>query len=146
MCVKKKFLTGILISVLAFALAGCGAQNPSTPVGQEKVEQVNLTGVGSTFAYPLLIQQIEEYRKNNQTIKINYQGNGSGAGIKQVSEQIIDFGVTDGPMTDAQLKAAKGGEIVQIPITLGVVAVTYNIPKAPKNLKLGAKVLADIFL
>ena len=143
---KSKFLIGILAGVLALSLVGCGAQNPSTPAGQEKAVPVNLTGAGSTFAYPLLNQQIEEYRKNNPTITINYQGNGSGAGIKQVSEQTIDFGATDGPMTDEQLKAAKGGKILQIPLTLGAVAVTYNIPNAPKDLKLGPTVLADIFL
>ncbi|KUO74659.1 MAG: phosphate ABC transporter substrate-binding protein [Desulfosporosinus sp. BRH_c37] len=132
--------------MLALALVGCGAQNPSTQAGQDTGKPVNLTGAGSTFAYPLLNQQIEEYRKTNSTIMINYQGNGSGAGIKQVSEQTIDFGATDGPMTDEQLKAAKGGKILQIPLTLGAVAVTYNIPNAPKNLKLGPTVLADIFL
>lgn len=137
---KSKFLTGILTGVLALSLVGCGAQN------QEKAVPVNLTGAGSTFAYPLLNQQIEEYRKNNPTIMINYQGNGSGAGIKQVSEQTIDFGATDGPMTDEQLNAAKGGKILQIPLTLGAVAVTYNTPNAPKDLKLGPTVLADIFL
>ena len=142
---KSKFLTGILTGVLALSLVGCGAQNPSTP-GQEKAVPVNLTGAGSTFAYPLLNQQIEEYRKNNPSITINYQGVGSGAGIKQVSEQTIDFGATDGPMTDEQLKVAKGGKILQIPLTLGAVAVTYNIPNAPTGLKLGPTVLADIFL
>jgi len=140
--VKSKFLTGILTGVLALSLVGCGASTP----GGEKAEKVNLTGAGSTFAYPLLNQQIEEYRKNNQSIMINYQGSGSGAGIKQVSEQTIDFGATDGPMTDEQLKAAKGGKILQLPITLGAVAVTYNIPNGPKDLKLTPVVLADIFL
>ncbi|TGE35194.1 phosphate ABC transporter substrate-binding protein PstS [Desulfosporosinus fructosivorans] len=139
---KSKFLTGILTGVLALSLVGCGTSTPS----EEKAEKVNLTGAGSTFAYPLLNQQIEEYRKNNLTIMINYQGNGSGAGIKQVSEQTIDFGATDGPMTDEQLKAAKGGKILQIPLTLGAVAVTYNIPDGPKDLKLNPSVLADIFL
>lgn len=143
---KSKFLTGILTGVLALSLVGCGAQNPSTPAGPEKADKVNLTGAGSTFAYPLLNQQIEEYRKTNPTIMINYQGTGSGAGIKQVSELTIDFGATDGPMTDEQLKAAKGGKILQIPLTLGAVAITYNAPNTPKDLKLSPTVLADIFL
>jgi phosphate transport system substrate-binding protein len=140
---KSKFLTGIVTGVLALSLVGCGAQ---TPAGQEKAVAVNLTGAGSTFVYPLLNQQIEEYRKNNPNITINYQGVGSGAGIKQVSEQTIDFGGTDGPMTDVQLKGAKGGQILHIPLTLGAEAVTYNVPNAPKNLKIAPTVLADIFL
>jgi len=138
---KSKFLTGILTGVLALSLVGCGAS-----AGGDKAKPVNLTGAGSTFAYPLLNKQIEEYRKNNSTTMINYQGVGSGAGIKQVTEQTIDFGATDGPMTDDQLKAAKGGKILQVPLTLGAVAVTYNIPNAPKDLKLAPAVLADIFL
>lgn len=143
---KSKLLTGIFTGVLALTLVGCGAQNPSTPAGQEKAVSVNLTGAGSTFVYPLLNQQIEEYRKKNPSITINYQGVGSGAGIKQVSEQTIDFGGTDGPMTDDQLKGAKGGKVLHIPLTLGAEAVTYNVPNAPKNLKIGPMVLADIFL
>ncbi|HZK54927.1 MAG TPA: phosphate ABC transporter substrate-binding protein PstS [Desulfosporosinus sp.] len=143
---KTKFLRGILTGILALSMVGCGAQNPSTPEGQERAKQVTLTGAGSTFVYPLLNQQIEAYRKVNPSLVINYQGNGSGTGIKQVSEQTIDFGATDGPMTDDQLKAVKGGTVVQVPLTLGVVAVTYNIPNAPKQLKLGPQVLADIFL
>jgi len=131
--------------MLALSIVGCGAQNPSTP-GKETAAPVNLTGAGSTFVYPLLNQQIEEYRKTNPSITINYQGVGSGAGIKQVSEQTVDFGATDGPMTDEQIKGAKGGTILHIPLTLGAEAVTYNVPNAPKNLKIAPTVLADIFL
>jgi len=140
---KNKFLTGVLTSILALSLVGCGAQ---TPAGQQKDASVNLTGAGSTFVYPLLNKQIEEYRKKNPNITINYQGVGSGAGIKQVSEQTIDFGGTDGPMTDDQLKGTKGGKILHIPLTLGAEAVVYNIPNGPKNLKIGPMALADIFL
>lgn len=143
---KSKFLTAILTGVLALSLVGCGASNPSAPTGQEKSEPVSLTGSGSSFVYPLLNQQIEEYRKKNSHITINYQSTGSGAGIKQVSEQTIDFGATDGPMTEDQLAAAKGGKILHIPLTLGAVAVSYNLPNAPKELKIGPAVLADIFL
>lgn len=142
---KSKFLTGILTGALVLSLVGCGAQN-STPAGQEKAVPVNLTGAGSTFVYPLLNQQIDEYHKKNSSVTINYQGVGSGAGINQVSSQTLDFGATDGPMTEEQLKAAKGGKILHIPLTLGAEAVTYNVPNAPKNLKIGPMVLADIFL
>ena len=144
---KSEFLTGLLIvGILVLAIVGCGAQNPSTRAGQDKMEPVSLTGAGSTFVYPLLTQQIEAYRKSNPSLAINYQGNGSGAGIKQVSEQTIDFGAIDVPMSVEQLKAVKGGKVLQIPLTLGAVAVTYNIPNAPKELKISPQVLADIFL
>ncbi|HBV87974.1 MAG TPA: phosphate ABC transporter substrate-binding protein PstS [Desulfosporosinus sp.] len=140
---KGKLLAYLVMTALVLILAGCGEQAPGTSTGQEKV---NLTGSGSSFVYPLLNQQIEEYRKQNSAITINYQSTGSGAGIKQVSEQTIDFGATDGPMTEDQLKAAKGGKILHIPLTLGAVAVTYNEPNLPKDLKIDPKVLADIFL
>lgn len=137
----NKLLTGLLTGALVLSLVGCGAS-----AGPDKAERVNLTGSGSSFVYPLLNQQIEEYRKSNSNITINYQSTGSGAGIKQVSEQTIDFGASDGPMTDVQQKAAKGGKILHIPLTLGAVAVTYNLANVTKELKIGPTVLADIFL
>lgn len=142
----QMFLVGLLTVILSFSPLGCGEKAPETQTGQEQTEKANLTGAGSSFVYPLLNQQIEEYRKNNPNITINYQSTGSGAGIKQVSEQTIDFGASDGPMTEDQLKAAKGGQLLHIPLTIGAVAVTYNLPNAPKDLKIGSTVLADIFL
>jgi len=143
---KGRLLAHVLTAVLMLSFVGCGEKNPGTPTGQGQAETANLTGSGSSFVYPLLNQQIEEYRKGNSNITINYQSSGSGAGIKQVSEQTIDFGATDGPMTDEQLKATKGGQLLHIPLTLGAVAITYNVPNAPKELKIGPTVLADIFL
>ncbi|HZK86204.1 MAG TPA: phosphate ABC transporter substrate-binding protein PstS [Desulfosporosinus sp.] len=138
---KNKLFTGLLTGILALSLVGCGASS-----GQDKVERVSLTGSGSSFVYPLLNKQIEEYRKTNSNITINYQSSGSGAGIKQVSEQTIDFGASDGPMTEDQQKVAKGGKILHIPLTLGAVAVTYNVPNVSKDLKIGPAVLSNIFL
>lgn len=142
---KCRFLVCLAAIVLTLSLTGCGGENKE-PTAQEKSDSANLTGSGSSFVYPLLNQQIEEYRKNHPKISINYQSTGSGAGIKQVSEQTIDFGATDGPMTDEQLKSAKGGNLLHIPLTLGAVAVTYNLPSTPKELKISPAVLADIFL
>lgn len=143
---KYKFRTCLLSIILALVLIGCGNQNSDLPSNPDKAASVNLTGAGSSFVYPLLSQQIEEYRKKKANVSINYQSTGSGAGIKQVSEQTLDFGATDGPMTEDQLKVAKGGKILHIPLTLGAVAVTFNLPNAPKDLKLGSTVIADIFL
>ncbi|SPF48817.1 Phosphate-binding protein PstS [Candidatus Desulfosporosinus infrequens] len=151
---KSKIATGILAGVLALALAGCGTQAPATPSAPPAAAQgnapssntVTLTGAGSSFINPLMIQMIDKYHGKYPQLTINYQSVGSGAGIKQISEQTIDFGATDGPMTDDQLKAAKGGPILHIPAALGAEAVSYNLPNGPKELKLNAANLADIFL
>src|SRR5215212_9210522 len=78
---------------------------------------VGLTGAGSTFVKPLMDKWSSEYPKSHLGFRLNYQGIGSGGGIKQVTEKTVDFGVTDGPMTDDQLKKA-GGEILHIPVTM----------------------------
>jgi phosphate transport system substrate-binding protein len=79
-------------------------------------------------------------------VKINYQSIGSGGGIRQLSEQTVDFGATDAPMSDAELAKAKGGPIMHIPTVLGAVVVTYNVPELKKTLRLDGTTLADIFL
>jgi phosphate transport system substrate-binding protein len=79
-------------------------------------------------------------------VRINYQSIGSGGGIRQLSEQTVDFGASDAPMTDEELQKAKGGPILHIPMVLGAVVVTYNVPGAPAALKLSGDVIADIFL
>jgi phosphate transport system substrate-binding protein len=78
--------------------------------------------------------------------RINYQPSGSGAGIKQLSEATVDFGGSDGPMTDEELAGAKHGPILHIPTTLGAVVVTYNLPGVTQPLRMTPDVVADIFL
>ena len=88
----------------------------------------DLTGAGATFPYPLYSKWFSTYA-NKTGVKINYQSIGSGGGIRQLSEQTVDFGATDAPMSDAELAKAKGGAILHIPTVLGAVAVTYNLPQ-----------------
>ncbi len=142
---KGKLLTGVLAGFLALSLVGCGTTAPSNP-NAPTAQAVTLTGAGSTFMQPLLAQQIAEYSKQNANVTINYQGVGSGAGIKQVSDKTIDFGGTDAFMSDEQLAGAKGGKILQLPMTLGAEAISYNIPNAPNELKIAPTTLADIYL
>jgi diguanylate cyclase (GGDEF)-like protein len=154
----NKIITGLIVGVLALALTGCGTQAPAADSGktsntqpvsqgnQPSSQTVTLTGAGSSFINPLMTQMVDKYHGKYPQVSINYQSVGSGAGIKQISEQTIDFGATDGPMTDDQLSKAKGGKILHIPLSLGAVAVVYNLPNGPKELKLTAANLADIFL
>jgi phosphate transport system substrate-binding protein len=106
--------------------------------------QMLMNGAGATFPYPIYSKWFDEYTKIDPEVRFNYQSIGSGGGIKQITSRTVDFGATDGPMTDEQLKQAPG-ELVHIPTVLGAVVATYNLPGAPK-LKFTGDVLADIFL
>ncbi|MFI5250885.1 MAG: phosphate ABC transporter substrate-binding protein PstS [Bacteroidota bacterium] len=110
--------------------------------------QMKLNGAGATFPYVLYSKWFDVYHQKNG-IEFNYQSIGSGGGIKQVIEGTVDFGASDAPMTEQQLKDAKdkqGSEILHIPTTMGAVVVTYNVAGIEKGLKLTPDVLAGIFL
>jgi phosphate transport system substrate-binding protein len=109
---------------------------------------VPLNGAGATFPNPLYTKWFTEYSKLTG-ININYQAVGSGAGINQITAGTVDFGASDGIMTDAQVAAAQaaGGPILHIPMTIGPVAITYNLPTLGNTqLKLTGDVLAKIYL
>jgi phosphate transport system substrate-binding protein len=105
----------------------------------------DLTGAGATFPYPIYSKWFSDYAAKTG-VKINYQSIGSGGGIRQLSEQTVDFGATDAPMSDAELAKAKGGPVLHIPTVLGAVVVTYNVPELTKPLRLDGTTLAEIFL
>src|SRR5215467_5541214 len=106
--------------------------------------QTLMNGAGATFPYPIYSKWFDEYSRIDQQVRFNYQSIGSGGGIRQVSERTVDFGATDGPMTDEQLKKAPA-ELFHIPTVMGAVVATYNLPGSPK-LRFTPDVLADIFL
>ncbi len=113
--------------------------------GKFEGESAVLDGAGATFPAALYSKWFDEYFKLTG-VKVNYQSIGSGGGIKGISDQTVDFGATDGPMTEEQMKAAKGGEIFHIPMALGAVVPTYNIPELKTPMKLTSDTLAGIFL
>jgi len=131
-----KRLAGMLLVVLA--LGGMvWAQNA-----------LLINGAGATFPYPIYSKWFDEFHKSNSA-QINYQSVGSGAGIKQVTEGTVDFGATDGPMNDEQIKAyrAKNGTgILHFPTVLGAVVPTYNVPGVSTPLNFTPDALAGIFL
>ena len=106
--------------------------------------QTLINGAGATFPYPIYSKWFDEYTKVDPEVRFNYQSIGSGGGIKQVTARTVDFGATDGPMNDEQLKAAPS-ELLHIPTVMGAVVATYNLPGSPK-LKFTGDVLAEIFL
>jgi len=108
-------------------------------------QKVQINGAGATFPYPIYSKWFSEYNKLHPEIEINYQSIGSGGGIRQVINQTVFFGATDGPMTDEQLQAAPG-KILHFPSVLGGDVPVYNIPGIDVELKFTGPVLADIFL
>jgi phosphate transport system substrate-binding protein len=138
----------LIPAVLAFALACSPDQSKTgtdTGAASQSSGSVDLTGAGATFPYPLYSKWFSDYATKTG-VKINYQSIGSGGGIRQFSEQTVDFGATDGPMNDTELAGAKGGAVLHIPTVLGGVVVTYNLPEIKEPLKLTGTVVANIFL
>ena len=103
-----------------------------------------VTGAGATFPYPLYSKWFDEFHKQNPDIQINYQSIGSGGGIRQILEGTVDFGATDGPMTEEQMKGAKI-PILHLPTALGAVVPTYNVPGV-ERIRFTPDALAGIFL
>jgi phosphate transport system substrate-binding protein len=114
-------------------------------LGQTTVPaQMLINGAGATFPYPLYSKWFDEYAKVDSSVRFNYQSIGSGGGQKQILAQTVDFGASDGPMSDENLAKAPG-KLLHVPTVAGAVVVTYNLPGNLK-LKLDGPVIADIFL
>jgi len=128
----------VFAGIAALSFAACGRNGGS---GGE----IRLQGAGATFPNPLYQKWLSEYGKLHPNVKIDYQSIGSGGGIKQIQARTVDFGASDAPMTDAELKASPG-ELIHIPTCLGAVVVTYNLQGVSKPLRFSPDVVADIFL
>jgi len=105
----------------------------------------NLTGAGATFPNPIYSRWFSEYSASHPGVQINYQSVGSGAGIRQVSSKTVDFGASDGPMTDQQMSESKI-KLFHFPTVLGAVVPVYNVPGIGSDLKFSGDVIADIYL
>jgi phosphate transport system substrate-binding protein len=108
-----------------------------------------INGAGATFPYPIYSKWFDEYHKVHDDLQINYQSVGSGAGIKQVTEGTVDFGASDGPMNDEQMKAFQdkhGFGILHFPTVLGAAVPTYNLPGVSATLNFTPEALSGIFL
>jgi len=114
-------------------------------LGLPALAQTTLNGAGATFPYPMYSKWFSEYHKLHPDIEVNYQSIGSGGGIRQVIAGTVDFGASDGPMTDDQLKEAKT-KILHFPTVLGADVPAYNIPGVTAELKFTPEALAGIFL
>jgi phosphate transport system substrate-binding protein len=123
--------------LLAFALLAIFAAAPAWAQ--------NINAAGATFPYPIYSKWFDEYHKLHPNVQINYQSIGSGGGIRQLLDKTVDFGASDGPMTDEQLQQA-GFKILHFPTVLGAAVPSYNIPGVTGELKFTPEALAGIFL
>lgn len=137
--IKTLFAAGLISAAAAFPAFATDDACPKMGVKA-------LTGAGATFPFPLYSKMFDQYNKLCG-VKVNYQSIGSGGGIRQIQQMTIDFGASDGTVTDQQKAQMKGGAIVHIPIVAGSEAIVYNLPGIPSGkIKLTPDVLADIYL
>ena len=132
----SKITALILVATFSIVLTACSGGSSN---------EIRLQGAGATFPNPLYQKWLSEYGKAHANIKIDYQSIGSGGGIKQIQARTVDFGASDSPMKDEDLKAAPG-EILHIPTVLGAVVITYNLNGVSQPLRFSTDVVADIFL
>ena len=125
----------LLGTIACFAALATGATAQKIPIN----------GAGATFPYPIYSKWFAEYNRLHSNVEINYQSIGSGGGIRQLSNQTVFFGATDGPMTPEQQQAAPG-KILHFPTVLGAVVPIYNLETVSQELKFTGPLLADIFL
>jgi phosphate transport system substrate-binding protein len=134
---RMKRLAPLFLAVLALVAIGVARA------------ALSINGAGATFPNPIYSKWFDDYHKKNSEIEINYQSIGSGGGIKQVTEGTVDFGATDGPMNDEQLKAFQdkhGFPILHFPTVLGADVPTFNISGVTGELNFTSEALAAIFL
>lgn len=143
MCVLPGRVRAVAWFTAVIVLFASFACNPNGPGGSNGV--VSLQGAGATFPNPLYQKWLSEYGKLHPNMRIDYQSIGSGGGIKQLKEQTVDFGASDAPMKDEDLKSAPG-EILHIPTVLGAVVITYNLAGINQPLRFSPEVIAGIFL
>ncbi|QIA27499.1 phosphate ABC transporter substrate-binding protein PstS [Thermaerobacter sp. PB12/4term] len=160
----KRFTRRIWLAVLlasALVLTACGGgssggqgqdqggQAPGTDQGGSSsgssAQTVVLNGAGATFPYPLYSKWFDEYHKLRPDVQINYQSIGSGGGKQQITAKTVDFGASDGPMSDEELAKVQG-ELMHIPTVMGAVVLTYNLPGVESGLKLTPEAIAGIYL
>lgn len=148
-------LATFVIWSLALALGvGCKQSSPTTSTSGEGPQAaaqaapagpVTLNGAGSTFVYPMMSRWSAEYQKTAPEVQVNYQSIGSGGGIRQLIAHTVQFGATDAPMTDDQLKEANS-PVLHIPLVMGAVVASYNLPNLPHAIRFTPEALAGIFL
>jgi phosphate transport system substrate-binding protein len=135
-------IAGLASGAAAVLLIACGGASSTSSVTQTLPSQIN--GAGATFPAPLYSKWFTDYEKL-KGVAINYQSQGSGAGIRQLTNRTVFFGASDSPMTDEQMSKAPG-TVLHLPTVLGAVVPVYSVPGVSAELKFTGPLLADIFI
>jgi phosphate transport system substrate-binding protein len=133
-----------LVSLSVFGTA-CGRGGDSGTGDSVSTSGVDLTGAGATFPQPIYNKWFHDYAAATG-VRINYQSIGSGGGIRQFSEGTVDFGASDGPMSDEEMSRTRHGPALHFPTVLGAVVMTYNLPTVTQPLRLTGEVIGDIYM
>src|SRR5687768_11492730 len=140
-----RLFTIALATSLTVVAAACGGGGDAATSDSISTSGVDLNGAGATFPYPLYSKWVSDYASATG-VRINYQSIGSGGGIRQFQEGIVDFGATDGPMSDEELTRTRHGAALHFPTVLGAVVMTYNLPAVTAPLRLTGQVIGDIYM
>jgi phosphate transport system substrate-binding protein len=136
---------GLALAALVVACSSGETGDKPTDAARAPAAGAALTGAGATFPNPIYTKWFDAYARETG-VRINYQSIGSGGGIRQFTEGTVDFGASDGPMTDDQIAAVRG-DVLHVPTVLGAVVATYNLPGlGDKPLRFDGPALADIYL
>jgi phosphate transport system substrate-binding protein len=125
-------------------ISAYGQITPPSQLQQQGGQGIIINGAGATFLFPLIDTWRVEYQKVNPNVNINYQSIGSGGGVRQFTEKTVDFGASDAPLTEEEVRALSSTP-VHIPETIGSVVAAYNIAGIDKGLRLTGPILSDIF-
>ena len=135
----------IALATLSIVGTACSRGGDSATSDSISTSGVDLNGAGATFPYPLYSKWVSDYAAATG-VRINYQSIGSGGGIRQFQEGIVDFGATDGPMSDEEMSKTRHGAALHFPTILGAVVMTYNLSAVTAPLRLTGEVIGDIYM
>ena len=144
MSVQNRISLLPFLLVLTLAFSGCSSKPNRLTVNQRSAAGGQVVGAGSTFVYPVMSRWIDDYQHSHPGVQINYQSIGSGGGIQQLKQGVINFGASDLALDDNQLKDMPA--LVQIPESAGPVCITFNLPNLSQPLKLSGSTLSGIYL
>ncbi len=142
----KKIILSLLVISAAIMFTSCGGNSGSSSNGSDSTSTADnseILAAGSSFVNPLFSKMFSVYNQQ-KGIKVNYQSIGSGGGIKQLQNKIVDFGASDNPLSDEQMSQSPS-PIIHIPDCFGAVTIAYNLPDNP-TLKFTPEILSDIYL